>query len=344
MDPVTSIMIHFPLPSLDLLPWLEGQTLFPKVYWEAKGGSEIRIALGKSLCFTHIPHVAPNPACNLRFYGGIDFFSLQKPHMRKGTDWQGFEETAFWLPLYELVATPSQSYLISHTISYRAEGATHYSVSLQSQNLLPPIPSRTSLKKIPEYPDWESKVHRALGSIQSREIDKIVLAQKTHIEMEGDISPYALLSAIKQTGGERTCFAFQPSPGLCFLGATPETLFKREGNTLRTEAVAGTRPRGESEEEDLRLENELKENPKEQKEFGFVKQFIHDQLLCFSDSLEWESQDSILKTPYVQHIHNRLTASLKEGISDRDILHALHPTPRPRWVPKRKEPRAFVHT
>ena len=49
----------------------------------------------------------------------------------------------------------------------------------------------------------------------------------------------------------------QPNANTAFLGCTPERLFLSKGSVVVTEALAGTRPRGDSHAEDERLGSEL---------------------------------------------------------------------------------------
>ena len=53
-------------------------------------------------------------------------------------------------------------------------------------------------------------------------------------------------------------------------GASPETLVKLEDGVLHTFPLAGTRPRGRTEEEDRRLEEELLADPKELAEHNML--------------------------------------------------------------------------
>lgn len=72
----------------------------------------------------------------------------------------------------------------------------------------------------------------------------------------------------------RALRAFNPSPYMAYIEApdfavvsgSPELLVKRHGNELSTRPIAGTRPRGKSEAEDLALAQELIDNDKERAE------------------------------------------------------------------------------
>ena len=73
---------------------------------------------------------------------------------------------------------------------------------------------------------------------------------------------------------------------------------------------------------------------------SIVKKFLEAAIFPLSNEIQWKGQDHLLKTLHVQHIYNRLTAVLKEGISDEKLIQALHPTPALGGYPERKS--AFV--
>ena len=90
-----------------------------------------------------------------------------------------------------------------------------------------------------------------------------MLARRAEFGFRGDLDPTLLLESLKAaTPG---CFHFydEPESGTAFLGASPERLFRRDGRTLETEAVAGTRPRGVSSAEDEGLRDDLLHSAKD---------------------------------------------------------------------------------
>jgi menaquinone-specific isochorismate synthase len=179
----------------------------------------------------------------------------------------------------------------------------------------------------PSLGQWELLIARALFEIEEELLEKVVLARKTHFLSDKPFHPLLLLEQLQQRAHLATVFGFQLSPDAAFIGATPELLYQREGRLLYTEALAGTRPRGENEEENLRIQEELLTNPKDKREFAFVKQFIHAALAPLSTEMHWDPYDRVVPTTHVQHIHNRLQATLLPDIADRQLIETLHPTP-----------------
>src|SRR5690606_41772776 len=59
---------------------------------------------------------------------------------------------------------------------------------------------------------------------------------------------------------------YMHTPEFQIVSGSPELLIKKDGQKVSTRPIAGTRSRGENEEEDMRLVNELIENEKERAE------------------------------------------------------------------------------
>ncbi len=183
---------------------------------------------------------------------------------------------------------------------------------------------------------WKENVDAALKVIASGELNKIVLARKTTLQFSQPVSIWSCLNQLMDKAKHATIFAFQFSPSLCFLGATPEKLFERVGQSLSADVLAGTRPRGTTSDEDLQYEQELFNSAKDRYEFQIVKNFLQMSISPLSKEMKWGGQDSILKASHVQHIHNRLNVVLRRGIFDEELIEALHPTPALGGFPREK--------
>lgn len=302
--------------------WLKAQTLFPKVSWMEKGGKVQRAVLGNLLNFPSIPHISINSHPEVRLYGGRQFGSgLIDP------SWLPFPSCAFWLPQFEVVQEKEHAILHIHFINEDANPSAMRKLCFEEHGSPWHRFVLEARQDFPTYPDWEKMVAASLEKIENNLLEKVVVARKTKLLTDQKLDAYALLTELQAQAQRATVFSFQLTPEACFIGATPEKLYRREGVKIQTDAVAGTRPRGETPEEDRLLSKELLENPKEQREFAFVKQFIQTALEPLCTNMEWNDEDSVMQMPDVQHICNPLTAILKNGVSDHDLIATLHPTP-----------------
>jgi anthranilate synthase component 1 len=110
---------------------------------------------------------------------------------------------------------------------------------------------------------FESAVRRGQEHIAAGDIYQVVLSQRFEADVDAD--PFTVYRALRHVN---------PSPYMFFIrmgarsivGASPEMLVRVEGTRVETHPIAGTRPRGRDEAEDMRLAEELKANEKERAE------------------------------------------------------------------------------
>jgi anthranilate synthase component 1 len=110
---------------------------------------------------------------------------------------------------------------------------------------------------------FESAVRKGQEHIAAGDIYQVVLSQRFEAEVEAD--PFTVYRALRHVN---------PSPYMFFVrmgqraivGSSPEMLVRVEGDRVETHPIAGTRPRGRDEAEDVRLGEDLKANEKERAE------------------------------------------------------------------------------
>jgi len=310
-------------PSIDLLPWLDAQELFPKFYWRGRDGLEVA-AVGSLLTLDEVPEFEAGNDSPARFWGGHAFSPMTNA---KDPLWKDFPRCMFFLPKYELVRQGDRLELICNALNAPVEEiqvAPEY-FSQGSFNI------QESLH-FPSQKNWVDLIETTLNAIESKAFEKVVMARRSTHLCNQPIHALELLSRMKAKGAIH--FAVQFEKSSTFIGATPERLYRRNGKMLYTEAVAGTRKRGKTDEEDAQLEKELLENPKERREFEFVKTSIEQALKPYCKTISSQCEDTVLKTPNVQHLHNLFTAEVFDQTTDAEILKALHPTAAMGGLPK----------
>ena len=105
-------------------------------------------------------------------------------------------------------------------------------------------------------------------------------------------------------------------------GASPETLVKLEDGILHTFPLAGTRPRGATEEEDLALEQDLLSDEKELAEHNMLVDLGRNDLGKVSTfgTVQVEKLHSIERFSHVMHIGSTVRGEIRE---DKDALDAV---------------------
>jgi menaquinone-specific isochorismate synthase len=317
------------LPAINLIAWLSHHTLYPKVFWQEKDTGIVRAAVGSLLYFSSLPNLSSSCQDLPRLYGGMRFAA--KTHLNDGS-WKGFPSTSFWLPQLEISQKEGHTELLIYSLDHTLDLPHQLNAT---PKLSSSLPSFIDKHHTPDALMWNNQVNQVLEHIHAHTLNKVVLARKTSLRFSTPPCPWTILTHLKSKISQSTLFAFQLSPSLCFLGATPEQLFQRKKNLLKTEAVASTRPRGNNPQQEAQFTHELLTGIKERREFLFVSHFLQQSLLPFSEHFAWEwDEPRVLKAASVQHLHNRLNLVLKSGTSNAELIQALHPTPAIGGIPR----------
>ncbi|MFM1822502.1 MAG: hypothetical protein RI967_768, partial [Planctomycetota bacterium] len=174
---------------------------------------------------------------------------------------------------------------------------------------------------------WTRAVEASLARIRAGELRKIVLARPRRYAASSALDPVGVLARVasRETRGFR--FLVEVGAGRAFLGVTPERLFSRQGRMVRSEAVAGTRPRGVDGVADRLLGESLLASAKDRREQTLVVERVREALAACATTLRIDPEPRLLRLAYVQHLSTRLVGELRAGVGDLDLVRALHPTP-----------------
>ncbi|MBO4638030.1 MAG: anthranilate synthase component I [Clostridiales bacterium] len=176
-------------------------------------------------------------------------------------------------------------------------------------------------------------VQKARYHIKEGDIFQIVLSNRLEAEYEGSLfNVYRLLRTIN------------PSPYMFYFsgtdvevaGASPETLVKLDGDTLYTYPLAGTRPRGKTEEEDLKLEEELLADPKELAEHNMLVDLGRNDIgkIAKFGSVSVKNLHSILRFSHVMHIGSTVKGTIRDDLDAIDAIDSILPAGTLSGAPK----------
>ena len=118
-------------------------------------------------------------------------------------------------------------------------------------------------------------------------------------------------------------------------GASPETLAKLENGTVCTFPLAGTRPRGKTEEEDQRLERELLADEKELAEHNMLvdrEEMMSER--SAGGSVKVDKYMEIRRFSHVMHIGSTVTGTISEEKDALDVVDAILPAGTLSGAPK----------
>ena len=169
--------------------------------------------------------------------------------------------------------------------------------------------------------------------IDSGVVEKLVLAREVRAHADGPLAWGTVLRRLKDRYDACTTFAFARDDS-CFLGSTPERLVRLTGRAVRADSVAGTAPRGETEDEDRALGHALLNDKKERKEHALVVTAVRDALEPCCAELNIQERPGLLTMPNVQHLYTPVEGMLRDDLHVLDLVARLHPTPAVGGVPQ----------
>ena len=178
-----------------------------------------------------------------------------------------------------------------------------------------------------------SMVEKAKHHIREGDIFQIVLSNRLAAPFEGSLlNTYRVLRTIN------------PSPYMFYFsgtdvevaGASPETLVRLEDSVLHTFPLAGTRPRGKTDEEDMELEKELLKDEKELAEHNMLVDLGRNDLGKISrfGTVQVEKFHSIERFSHVMHIGSTVRGEIRDGCDALDAVEAVLPAGTLSGAPK----------
>ncbi len=277
---------------------------------------------------------------SLRYYGGLRFDAAQSPSPRTPSErWAAFGTYRFVLPRFELVERADQQALVCNLVLPRDRERADALVEAVRSLAMPTATPHTDLPRPidrtdrPERDGWAEMVRWALDAIDERRLEKVVLARQVELGLARPVDPMRVLHHVKAATPGCFHFAFRPDTGHTFMGASPERLFRWTGDQVVSEAIAGTRGRGDTPEADAALREELLTSEKERREHRFVQEAIEAVLEALCTSIESPDTPSELVLARGRHLHARITGALRADVTVAELLDALHPTPAVGGVP-----------
>jgi anthranilate synthase component 1 len=196
-----------------------------------------------------------------------------------------------------------------------------------------PIAERSRPRSNMTKSQFEQAVSRAKEYIAAGDIFQVVLSQRFEVAMAAH--PFEVYRALR---------VVNPSPYMFYLkignrsviGASPEMLVRATGRRLEYRPIAGTRPRGSTEIEDLLLGEEMRVDEKEVAEHVMLVDLGRNDLGRVADYGSVEVTDLMIVERYshVMHLVSAIKARLRQGLDRFDALAACFPAGTVTGAPK----------
>ncbi len=205
---------------------------------------------------------------------------------------------------------------------------------LQRSHMISGKPQLVSSSSKPSSAEWTRRVEQAIAAINAGSIKKLVLARRVDARFTIEPSVTDILTQLRTYNPATAVFAIK-SQGHTFLGATPERLLKLQGKELQTMALAGTAPRGHSQDDDHNQIVSLLSSPKDRREHATVVDRIRQVLTPYAH-LNVPATPQILSLSNVHHLLTPIEGSLRSSASLLSLSALLHPTPAVGGEPRDK--------
>lgn len=203
---------------------------------------------------------------------------------------------------------------------------------------IPKVAKKLSLCSEIEKSTFLEMVKRAKEYIQAGDIIQVVLSQRFFLEDDIFLEPHS--SFLLYRGLRK----INPSPYMFYIkyedevliGSSPEILIRTEGRGVETRPIAGTRRRGETEEEDRALEQELKEDVKELAEHIMLVDLGRNDIGRVSryGTVEVYELLTVERYSHVMHLVSGVRGELKEGEDMFSAFRASFPAGTVSGAPK----------
>lgn len=182
-----------------------------------------------------------------------------------------------------------------------------------------PANLRSDFRAMFSEEQYSEMVVKAKDHIHEGDIFQVVLSNRLEADFDGSLLD--VYRVLRTTNPSPYMFYFSGSD-IEVAGASPETLVKLVDGTLHTFPLAGTRPRGKTDEDDLRLERELLSDEKELSEHNMLVDLGRNDLGKVSKfgTVEVEKYMEIERFSHVMHIGSTVRGEIRE---DRDAIDAI---------------------
>lgn len=181
--------------------------------------------------------------------------------------------------------------------------------------------------------EYLERVDRAQRAICDGEVYQLQLGIRFQTMIEGD--PFDIYRTIRSRNPSPYMFYLRTDFGI-MLGASPEFLVRLEGRTARLRPLAGTRPRGSTDEEDLQIAEELLANEKERAEHVMLVDLGRNDIgaVCEFGTVHITELLQVERYSHVMHIVSEVNGILRDDCDGIDLFFAGFPAGTVTGTPK----------
>ncbi len=204
----------------------------------------------------------------------------------------------------------------------------------------PPRPS-IELTPLPEdppsnldEPQFCAIVERARDYIRAGDIIQVVLSRRFEVQ-SSSTTPFEIYRALRLTNPSPYMF-YMRFDDYALVGASPEILVRREGDSVEVRPIAGTRRRGATVEEDLAIEAELLADPKELAEHVMLLDLGRNDVgrVAKTGTVEVTEKMVVERYSTVMHLVSSVVGTIDPSLPSEDVIRATFPAGTLSGAPK----------
>jgi anthranilate synthase component 1 len=180
---------------------------------------------------------------------------------------------------------------------------------------------------------FQSAVAAAVEEIKAGEAFQIVVSQRFEVDTTADALD--IYRVLRLTNPSPYMYLLRLD-GFDIIGSSPEALVTVKGSTAITHPIAGSKPRGATPAEDIALENELINDPKERAEHVMLVDLGRNDLgrVCQPGTVEVVEFLEIRRYSHIMHLESTVTGTVAAGRTALDVVLATFPAGTLSGAPK----------
>jgi anthranilate synthase component I len=228
--------------------------------------------------------------------------------------------------------TPEKAYEdavgeIDRLVTLLEQASMHGSVMVPAD--VPPVPFQSNVPRA----TFLENVVKAKKYITSGDIIQVVGSQRFSTPVKA--SPLDIYRAARSINPSPYMFLLELE-GMSLVGASPELHVRCEDRKVEIRPIAGTRPRGRTEEKDLKLEQDLLADPKERAEHVMLVDLARNDLgrVCDYGTVKVRDLMVVERYSHVMHIVSQVEGHLSEDKTPYDLMRATFPAGTLSGAPK----------
>ncbi len=291
-----------------------------------------QLQVNKEKLFSSIQHVdfGNENKSSLSLFGGMKFAAEETTD-----EWNDFNVVSFHLAKYQfdfvnkvLIVTDKIKNIDLEKIIDDVHGMSLSIAETKIGDVT--VPEITRSKDL-FVKGWKELVEETIEKL-NEDFVKVVLSRQRLIMFKHNIDTNYIFEQLEPDTKNYTIY-FENHDAI-FVSKTPERLYEVKGKTLYTSAIAGSIPTDDDASQDMKNQETLLKDSKNQYEHQIVADEIVHHLNEFSVEIQYSEKPKILASNFIYHLETDIEAKLNDDVNIFSILERFHPTPATGGLPK----------